>query len=402
MPLACLMLQPVHPLLFALALALPIGVAAEDKDPPRLGIKGFGTLGLARSDDSDAGFVRDLSQPRGLTTHWSGKIDSVLGVQANYRFGERTEAVLQAVSRYRYDNGFGPEITWAFLRHDFSPEWSLRAGRIGTEFFMLSDSRLVGYANLTVRPPVEFYGPLVFSYFDGLDLAATTQLSSGLLRGKLFAGHAAERAPVAPGLSWNLQGSRMFGGHVDYLSGPWQVRLGHTAIRFSHEMPINEFAGIDVLGLAPQLAAQGTWSHYDSLGVVYEQGALQVQGMLNRIHNETDQYEDSWAGYLIGAYRLGNFTPYTGYSQTRSSPLSLPAEMPAAQAAVIRYALSYSHSDQRTIFVGTRWDFAQNLALKAQVDRTHGQPDSRFLFRETTSGWDGRMTVFSLALDFVF
>jgi hypothetical protein len=61
-----------------------------------------------------------------------------------------------------------------------------------------------------------------------------------------------------------------------------------------------------------------------------------------------------------------------------------------------------THSDQHTVSFGARWDFRQDMALKAQLDLIRGTPKSVFPFRDDVPGWDGRMNVFSLALDFVF
>ena len=70
--------------------------------------------------------------------------------------------------------------------------------------------------------------------------------------------------------------------------------------------------------------------------------------------------------------------------------------------------MSNFHSDQHTFFVGGRWDLRENLALKAQVDLIRGESTSLFPYRQVTTNWDGstnfdgHMTVYSLALDFVF
>jgi hypothetical protein len=61
-----------------------------------------------------------------------------------------------------------------------------------------------------------------------------------------------------------------------------------------------------------------------------------------------------------------------------------------------------SHLDQHTYTLGGRWDVHKNMALKAQVDWIRGTPASVFLIKSPQSSWDGNMTVFSLALDFVF
>lgn len=386
-------------------LAIPCAQAAEGESfeaQPWFTLKGFGTAGVVRSDDQHSQFVRDLSQPNGLKGRWSGKIDSVLGVQADFNFSEKSSAVIQGISRYRYDGSWRPELSWAFLRHDFSPDVTARLGRLGTEFYMLADSRLVGYSNLTIRPSPDYYGPLVISYFDGFDISATTQAGPGLLRGKLFAGVAAEKTPFVEPLTWDLRDSPMVGGNLDYLVGAWQFRLGHAQIRFKNQQPLDEMVGFPITSAAPELSIVNTSTNFDSVGILYDEGPLQVHGMLSRIGYESAAYEDTKAGYVVAGYRMGRLTPYVGLSQVKSKPAKLTTPLPPPLAQQIRQVMAQTHSHQRTITLGARWDFQQNLALKAQVDLVRGHADSRFPFRNSDADWDGRMNVFSLALDFVF
>lgn len=367
-----------------------------------LTLRGFGTLGFVRTDNDNASFVRDLSQPDGATRRWSSTVDSLLGVQAALRLDDRTEGVIQAISRYRYDGSHAPEISWAYLRRELAPDLQVRLGRLGTEFYMLADSRLVGYANLTVRPPPDYYGPLIISYLDGLDISGVLPAGDGLLRGKVFAGRAAERSPFVGPLNWDLHGSPLVGGHLDYLAGPWQIRASHTRIRFEHELPLNDLVGFDLLSSVPALAMKDTWTRFDALGLVYDAGPIQFQGMISRIAYETLSYEDARAGYLIASYRLPHTTPYLGYSRVRSSAGHPGVGLPAPLGALVNDLVASSHSDQHTVFLGVRWDIQHNLALKAQLDLVRGSSSSVFPVREPDRHWNGRLNVFSLAMDFVF
>jgi len=373
----------------------------------------FGTLGLARSSSDSAEYVRDLSQPHGLTRDWSSKLDSVLGVQGNWRLGAQTEAVAQVISRYRYDGSHDPEVSWAFLSHNFTPDWQVRLGRLGTEFYMLSDSRLIGYSNITVRPPPDFFVPLIFSYFDGADVSASTSVGTALLRGKLFYGRSPETTPFYGSIVWNLEGSTFYGGHLDLYQGPWQFRIGHSAVKFSdHEMPVSELlapmlvangvpaAFWDIPKLVPELGMAGKTTSFDSLGIVYDQGPLRVQTMLGRIRHESKSYEDSLAGFVIGSYRMGSFTPYIGYSKVKSTRNQVNA--PAILAPFVAEVLKIPHMDRHTLTLGTRWDFHDNMALKLQYDRVGGARDSVMTFRGPNIAWDGRMDVLSVSLDFAF
>lgn len=404
-------MTPISTCWLALGLLLSgLGYASADShsDNDRLAIHGFGTLGLARSDNDTLQYVRDLSQPEGLTQDWSAKVDSVLGIQASYRITDDLDGVVQAISRYRHDGSHSPEISWAFLRYDPSPELSLRAGRLGTEFFMLADSRLVGYSNLTVRPPPDYYDSLVMSYLDGFDVTATLPVSENLLRGKLFIGRAAEDTPFIQPLEWRLGGSLMLGGHVDYLTGPWQWRLGHARIRFDHELPFDAFVesayGLpNFIDAVPDMSVRDRWAAYTSLGAVYEEGPLQVQLMLNQIDHDSAAYENSRAGYAIASYRIGKFSPYLGYSRVKSAAARIRADPSSPYTAIAIGLSSYTHSDQNTTFLGLRWDVRPGIALKMQVDRIDADPSSIFPYREGVLNlWEGRMNVYSLALDFTF
>lgn len=397
-----------------LSLSCPGGVWAQDEfaapDWPSISWHGFGTLGATRADTDRAQFVRDLSQPNGAGTRWTSKVDSLLGLQANVQFSPSTEAVVQAVTRYHADSSYRPELTWAFVRHDFSSDLSLRAGRLGTEFYMLGDSRLVGYANISVRPSPDFYGSLVFSYIDGVDLSATLPVASGLLTGKVFWGQSPEKTPYAPGILWDLQGSNLVGGNLDYSLGSWQVRLSHVQVRFNHEMPVDALLrsigdplqGVSYLSLVPQMTMADSRTNFSSLGLVYDQGPLNVQLMFNQIKHDGAAYADTKAAYALAAYRMGAVTPYLGVSRSFSDLDTLPSSTVPGVNALTSLLVAQSVTNQHTYTLGGRWDVQKNLALKAQVDWVRGKPMSKFPFKTVQSDWDGRMTVFSLTLDFVF
>lgn len=66
---------------------------------------------------------------------------------------------------------------------------SLQWDSIGMEFYMLADSRLVGYSYLTVRPPREIFTTLPFQYMEqGADFTATAPVGDGVLKNRVFLG----------------------------------------------------------------------------------------------------------------------------------------------------------------------------------------------------------------------
>lgn len=398
--LACLML----------ATAACGAAASEAGSYPSFTLGGFGTLGAARSSSDQAEFVRDLSQPGGISRKWAAKTDSVFGLQGNLRLNEQVEGVAQVVSRYGHRGDFTPELMWAFLKYDPTGAVSLRAGRLGTEFYMLADSRLVGYSYLTVRPPNDYYGALPFSHIDGADAQVSIPLSSGLLRAKAYYGLTREELPLSS-RQWDIANSGMGGAYLDYQQGGWQWRVAYAQIRFHNNLPIGDLqqnlrtAGANAA--ADALTVVGKTSHFWSGGVVYDRGPWQVQAMLNYTDQGSVLFESSKAGYVVAGYRVGDVTPFLGYSRIKSTPKQLNTGLPNAGAlaqlnATVAAVLADSHNDQYTISAGARWDVYRNIALKAQVDAIRGSPTSIFPYRWEKAGWTGRTEVFSLTLDFVF
>lgn len=391
--------------------------AEPEDDTGRLTVSGFGTVGLARSSSNHAEFVRDLSQPKGIRNgQWSGRIDTILGVQANWQASPELEFVGQGVSRLHYDGSRNPELMWAFAKWEPDARVSLRAGRIGADFMMLADSRLVGYSSITARPPADFFGPLFFSHFDGADASLTLPMGDGLIRGKLFAGQTREKASGAPGI-WDTSGSPVNGLVLDYLAGPLQLRLNYASIRFADEintygMPANLRAAGTALGVpqalvaARRLVAEDRLTRFVSVGAVYDQESLLVQGMLNQINHETGIFEDSRAGYLLAGYRVGVMMPYAGISRWKTRARNYATGLPDAAFAALnqgyqQYMLA-SRVDQTTYSMGMRWDIFSTAALKLQWDIVRGHPSSRFSLARPDGEWNGRTSVLSAVVDFVF
>jgi hypothetical protein len=379
------------------------GAQAEEGGRKAFTLSGFGTLGVARSSSEHAEFVRDLSQTAGLKNgDWSGRIDSVLGLQANWQLNPEWELVGQMVSRLHYDRSHNPELMWAFAKWEPDARLTLRGGRIGADFMMLADSRLVGYSYLPVRPSADFFGPLFFSHFDGADASLTLPLADGLVRGKVFGGWTHEKTAGAPGI-WDTSGSPVAGAILDYQTGPWMFRANYAQIRFASDINFSPLPailrGLGENAAADALVTKDKLARFYSLGVVYDDGPLQVQGMLNRIDQQAGVFQNSHAGYLLAGYRLGSVTPYAGYSWWKSDYKNFPTAVPVPPFNAV---LAASTSDQVTYTFGARWDFYRNLALKLQWDAVRGQAASKFPFARTDAAWNGKTDVLSVTMDFVF
>lgn len=402
-------LHPIRGLLCLGLLLAAVSGHAAGGDAFTLG--GFGTLGVTYNHSDDFEFVRDLTQGSGAEDGATTKVDSNIGVQLEYRFLPDLEGVVQIVSRHDQDGSIPPEVNWAYLKYGLSPAWDLRAGRLSWDVFMLSDSRNVGYSYLWVRPPVEYFTVQQISHIDGADVVFTRPLGAGVFWLKLYGGYADEKLPLDSGGSYDLDGSRVVGGHVNYQAGRWWFRFSYGNSRLDNALdsvqPLFAFmraSNPTAAALADDIQLENATVEHFVAGVVYERGPFQAQVMLNRTDSETLLFPDLYAGYTTLSYRLREWTPYATFAFADTDRVSRDSGFPAGSPPDqnVQALLESARIDQHTTSLGVRYDFRENMALKLQVDRLWARSPEAAQVRRPESDWDGRGTIVSATLDFVF
>ncbi|MEO8159371.1 MAG: hypothetical protein ABI648_16350 [Betaproteobacteria bacterium] len=395
------------------ALLAPLGSFAADLEPESIfSLSGFGTAGLAHNSTDKAEFLRDFLQPRGVkNSSWSGDVDSRIGLQVNARATTEIEGMVQAVSYYDYAGNYNPELTWAFISYAPTADFKARVGRLGWDVYLLSDSRHVGYSYLWVRPPVDYFGQLQISHIDGADAVFKDELGGGIASVKLYGGKADQQIPSPPFADYNLN-ARVLGANLDFQKGNWQYRLGYTSINIKNELPaiaplLSALRGTgspQAAALADDISVAGKTLEIASVGAVFESGPWQAQLMFNRLTSHSLAYPQKDSGYFLLGYRIQQWTPYLTLSGVRSKSAQgqtgFPTPNPLDNA--VSAALAATQSRQHTISLGTRYDFMRNADLKFQVDRVQVDNNATLLWRNAQPDWNGRATIVSLVLDFVF
>ena len=357
-----------------LALMLAAGaVHAQDADS-MFSYSGFGTVGATRSSSSQGDFASSLYQRSGAgaSRSWDVGTDTKLGAQAVARFSDRLTGVVQVVAMARSDNTYNPRFEWANLQYAFTPDFKVRVGRTALPTFMVSDTRLVGYANTWVRPPVEVYSDIPMTNLDGVDASYKSHFGSVINTLQVYAGRTDintvdERGQKTP--TTTIRRAIGFSDTVE--TGAWTARLGYLQSDVT-------------FALAPGFDLKVAQKSY-SVGAAYDPGSWFIQGEFTsvRLPGFTPTVNGS---YLTGGYRLGNFTPYAIYAKGSSS--NTPA------------LVSY---DQKTASVGVRWDAMKNVAVKLQADRIEPLKGTAGYFTNVRPGLVGsKVNLVTVAVDFVF
>ena len=401
--------------LAATALAcLATNVAAQTGDS-LFSVSGFGTLGAVYHDRESVAFRRDISKPDGAKARQASLAqDSMLGVQLTARPSNRLEASLQLVSRHNIDVGYTPQVTWAYAKFKPTEEISLRAGRLGIEAYMAGDSAEIGYANLMLRQLVVFYPQT----HDGLDAELLLPAGNGSLRLKGMLG-----APIGKQLvgdtPYKYAGS-IWGALAEYNLHHWTGRLSAGQLKLKNENDNPDIVAVrNALTMAPNgarivdaLSLKNRTLSYASLALAYDNGPLRGQFDISRTSSSGWSDLATFAGFI--GYRLGQFTPYLGYSREHNDRGILSTGFAPGLSAetdtlnlISGLAQGGLKTDQSDIAIGVRYDFARNAALKVQADRIRYRAplsiiDSS-LYATPYENWQQKkLHLFSMALEFVF
>lgn len=410
-----------------LALCWLLAFAASAEASGRGHVSGFGSFAYSHDDAADAAMLRDSTQPVTSGTDSSLRSDSILGLQAGYRFSPALEVVSQIVWRDRVDSHGRSLIDWAYLAWRPAESVDLRLGRVGLDAFMLSDYRSVGYAQPWVRPPREFYGRIPMHSIDGFDAAWRFDAAGMRWTAKMQVGRADSELPTDDDKHFTLKVRRFHDLTLQAERNDWQFRLGYAAFRLDSEPDIGPLkAALGTVAAGPygaiseeaaalnaDLRLKGTRVRYLSLGAAYDDGRWQIQGEMARITADSKFVSKGIGAYLSVGYRLGRITPYAviaGFRPERSGREAindwsgLGAGAQATQNGAVA-ALNSFRIDQKTLSLGMRWDFSDRAAVKTQWDRSFVDARGYGLWQidnRLNGARKSRIDVLSVSLDFTF
>ncbi len=409
-----------------------IAAQSVEPEPSKFSYNGFGTLGVTHSSEDQADFVGGIFQPNGagFTHPWSMGVDSKLGLQVEASLSDRFSATIQVASQHQYDNSWTPQLEWANVKYQITPDFSVRIGRTVLSTLMVSDSGLVSYSQPWVRPPLEVYGQIPIHRKDGID--AMYRFHAGEVTNSVKVSYGQYSANLAQ--VGHTRAKRFFDITETAEYGPWTVRLGYTSLLLDVDVPqvATLFDGFTQLGnvlatipgqeaassrafaLVQQYKPESQPYSVINAGGSYDSGAWLLMAEWVKV-NSSGVVSSPTGWYVTGGYRSGKFTPYLTLARMATAsrtvsgiPLAgLPPPLAAAASqlngGLAATVTSFTRS-QKTSMVGVRWDFRPSTALKLQYERLNTLGSSSGLLSNVQPGFEpGRnIQLFSASIDFVF
>ena len=402
-------------------MVLPLYAIGDDTQPGSaasvFAFSGFGTVGETHSSETNADFTSSIFQPNGAghTRSWSPTVDSLIGGQISARITPELSAVVQVIAQQNYDGTYRPHVEWANIKYQFTPDLSLRIGRVELPTFLFSDTRKVGYTLPWVRPPIEVYSLIPIATSDGADSSYRLILGDFIntTEGSYVQSNAIQPNNRGTALARN---SINFSNTTEYKSLTFRVSYQHVRLTIA---ALDDFLdtfrlfGSQGIAIADKYDSDNKPVATEVVGASYDPGRWFVISEWG--HARFNSFlGESTAWYASSGVRVRQFTPYVTYSRARAASNSDPGlsltGLPAALAgfaAGLNAALNsilQQIPDQSTVSLGTRWDFAKSFDLKLQFDHTRIGADSDGILINLQPGFrpGGTVNVFSATVDFVF
>jgi hypothetical protein len=403
-------------------MALPWYAANAEPAEPGSGtqlfsVSGFGTFGAVHSSEGLADFTSSVFQPggAGYPNSWSAAVDSLIGAQLSVNIDAKLSAVVQLIAQQNSDNSYTPHVEWANVKYQFTPDFSVRVGRIVLPTFFASDSVNVGYTTPWVRPPPAVYQLLPITNSDGFDISY--RLHIGAVTDTLQGNYGRNSADLP--YNRGSAATRNLWGFCDIAEyGPLTLRLAYeelhlTIASFNTLFDAFRQFGPQGIAIADEYDLNNKPFETEAIGASYDPGHYFVMGEWARANTHSIFALDT-AWYVSGGYRLGKFTPYLTYAEVKTDRNSdaglklegLPSNL-AGRAAALNGSLSAileTNPHQNTVSVGSRWDFLKNIDLKLQMDHSRNGQGSSGGLTNLQPGFrpGGEVNIFAATVDFVF
>jgi len=395
---------------------------AVDADTSQLRFSGFGTLGYIMDDHDQIAPIRDLGQKpdHGFRTGDSWEMDTRIGLQVDYRFSSKLEAVAQLVFRDQTVNSLDTWLQLAYFGINPSANWDVRLGRFGYDVFLMSDHRHLGYAYSWVRPPEEFYSGITHYSMDGIEATYKINTDEGHWRIK---GQFGQSKPMlAMGASdYQADMHPIYSLTLTHETGSWRFKTGYSYYKINnepavlkglHDNLLEQVSNLTIGDEAASLLQNSKFSdaskQFMSLGAAYDDGVWLGQAEFGLSQTSNIIYSPIKSAYFVLGRRIGNFTPYVLLSAVRPrahlvEPINNWGARSGLQQQAV-YLVNSTRMDQESVSLGVRWDFHDQAALKLQWTNSHINKNGySYWYRDIPLyNQDTRINLLSASLDFAF
>lgn len=391
-------------------------------------INGFGTLAVTHDTSSDLSISRKATNNR-ADSNTSMATDSLFGVQANIIINDKVDIFTQLVFEDSVDTSLDNRIKMGFLRYKVDTNWSVLAGRINSNIYMLSDYRYVSHALVWATPPLELYAPAELAEsVDGFAVHYKNALFGGFADVRVVFGEVA-----ASSENFTVQATDALTLSAQWQRAKWTLftsySKGNLKIVGNDELDLLSETYLSIPRLVlpnreritEDFASDNSVSSlYTSMGIRYESDNLYVQSEVSQLSSNFALIPQYYSGYVAFASYIGDFAPYVVFAFNKPKNDVYEPDLSQVPETIDDNTRGFLRSlsdvtsqivqkatiDQSSIALGVRWDVTSSIAIKAQYEHfilnnagiaTPIQPADG-----ANTIQNGHMNVFHLSANFIF
>ncbi|WP_158768318.1 hypothetical protein [Paraglaciecola sp. L1A13] len=372
----------------------------EDK----LALSGFARVVAGYLDEDNANFI-------GYENEISLGEQSLLGLQADYQLTDRFSATAQVIGRTGGDSDSG--IEWLYVTYTPTKSLRFKLGRQRTPMYSYSDFSDVGFAYNWVSLPQQVYRQFLFPNYDGLHgqydyVGRNVSLSIEAYTGGI------DKTFMVDGESFTTDIQDLYGivGTLGYKG--WTFRASHHGgdvdiIR----QELTDFTSLlrmsGFVQSADSLSMSGK-GKFSQVSAFYEDLDYFFQTEMMQINTELFLAPDTSAYFISGGMNFYPISVYVSFSRDTNRYSKPSAEIPlGVNAQLDQLAYGYQQvfsqvGDNSSVSytAGARWDWKENVALKAEATLLKQREGNQDLFNNIKGGFDGKAMLYQVALEWVF
>lgn len=379
-----------------------VNLCAQDS---KLDLKFFGTLGAVYNNNGDYKFRKNPFQKNGASNSLDIYTDSILGIQSTYKLNDDLSFIFQGIANKEYNGENKASIDWGYLKYDSSENFIFKLGKIRIPYYKNSNNQNIGYSKLTIREPIEVYGQVPLSTYNGIEFIYSNMINKYFYSIQSIYGETTFKTPLYSSngdvlrtkikevRSLNLTlGNDIIEGRATYLYGRSSTTSNELERLFTglRQYNLNDLANkYEMDNKVSQYYSLGIFIDYNDFLFSSEYGERQVNAFYANLH-----------GFHASlGYRFSSFIPYISYAQVEMD------EQTVVDTGVdgLNKLLKIQNLAQSSTNIGFKYHLNENFDLKFEYQRIQPKGVYGGFYIDPTDEYpNSRLDIYSFVIDFVF
>ena len=370
----------------------------------KLDIKFFGTVGSVYNDNSNYKFTKGPHSKDGSSTDFNPYIDSVIGLQPTYKFNDTLSFITQAITKKNDFGDIKASIDWSYLKYDSNENFIFKIGRIRLPYYKNSNNNNIGYSKLMIREPIEVYGQMPLSTYNGIEFIYSNIVNKYFYTIQGNYGQEKFDVPIQTlnevfvnelkdlkAINFTF-GNDIIEARASYLKGRISTKNPSIDELFStlRQYSLNDLANkYEMKNKKSEYFGLGLFLDYKNFIFSSEYGKKKINSF----------YISTHGFYTTLGYRISSFIPYISYAKVRMKDNIFVN----TASSDLNELIAIQNVAQNSNTLGFKYNINQNMDFKFEYQRIkpkglHGGFNLAALGDNNNSN----LNIYSFVIDFVF